>query len=159
MPSFMTYLGIEGAGDAYIEDVVNEVKPNSKNDKLANIMTDDIEEKDTAIQMLIFFVEVLGLAASTTFSKSATSVNSSNLGRRRRPARACEELYRGEPAQRGPDALAREAALEQHHLGDGIVDRERLPCVPGLGHLGDIKEIVAEAGPGLLQPLMQNPSS
>jgi hypothetical protein len=66
MPSILTMaslkpsMGIEGAGDANIEDVINEVKPDTKGDKKANIMTDEIEEKDTAIQMLIVFVEELG---------------------------------------------------------------------------------------------------
>jgi hypothetical protein len=60
MASLKPSMGIEGSGDANIEDVLNEVKPDGKGDKKANIMTDEIEEKDTAIQMLIVFVEELG---------------------------------------------------------------------------------------------------
>ena len=60
MASLKPSMGIDNVGDANIEDVLNEVKPDSKGDKKANIMTDEIEEKDTAIQMLIVFVEELG---------------------------------------------------------------------------------------------------
>ena len=55
MPSILTMaslkpsMGVSGVGDANIEDVLSEVKPESKGDKKANIMTDEIEEKDTAI--------------------------------------------------------------------------------------------------------------
>jgi len=62
MASLKPSMGIEGGADANIEDVLNEVKPETKGgDKKANIMTDEIEEKDTAIQMLIVFVEELGM--------------------------------------------------------------------------------------------------
>lgn len=54
---------IEGQAGSYdIEGVLKEVgtTTDGKNDKKLNIMTDEIEEKDSAIQMLIVFIEQLG---------------------------------------------------------------------------------------------------
>jgi len=51
---------IEGQAGSYdIEGVLKEVgtTTDGKNDKKLNIMTDEIEEKDSAIQMLIVFIE------------------------------------------------------------------------------------------------------
>lgn len=50
-------VGSEGA-TAELTDVLNEIKPDDG--KKLNLMNDDIEEKDSAIQMLIVFVEELG---------------------------------------------------------------------------------------------------
>ena len=41
-------MGVEGAGVAELTDVLNEINPEG-NEKKTNIMTDEIEEKDTAI--------------------------------------------------------------------------------------------------------------
>jgi hypothetical protein len=43
-------------------DVLNEVKPASQKEKMTsmNINTDEIEEKDVAIQMLSVFIDELG---------------------------------------------------------------------------------------------------
>lgn len=61
LASLKPSMGIEGQGGADIEDVLNEIKPDAKGgDKKANLITDEIEEKDTAIQMLIVFIEELG---------------------------------------------------------------------------------------------------
>ena len=43
-----------------LTDVLNEVKPDDKADKKASIVTDEIEEKETAIQMLSVFIDELG---------------------------------------------------------------------------------------------------
>lgn len=56
-------MGIQGSdkvGD--IADVLSEIKPNQVGDKEKhiNINTDEIEEKDVAIQMLAVFVDELG---------------------------------------------------------------------------------------------------
>lgn len=60
MASLKPKMGIEGAGESDIEHVLSEIKPEGKDgEKKASIMTDAIEEKDTAIQMLIVFVEEL----------------------------------------------------------------------------------------------------
>jgi archaellum component FlaC len=53
-------MGVEGQGDADIGDVLKEVKADDGKEKKATIMTDEIEEKDSAIQMLVVFVEELG---------------------------------------------------------------------------------------------------
>jgi len=51
---------IEGQDGSYdIENVLKEVGTSTegKSDKKLNVMTDEIEEKDSAIQMLIVFIE------------------------------------------------------------------------------------------------------
>lgn len=51
--------GVEGTGE--IDDVLADLKPEGTDDKKKqNIVTDEIEEKDSAIQMLIVFIEELG---------------------------------------------------------------------------------------------------
>lgn len=60
MATLKPSMGIEGQGSADISDVLHEVKPESGKDKKSNIVTDEIEEKDTAIQMLVVFIEELG---------------------------------------------------------------------------------------------------
>ena len=60
MASLKPDMGIEGQTGA-IDDVINEITPEEAGGKKhQNIMNDDIEEKDSAIQMLIVFVEELG---------------------------------------------------------------------------------------------------
>ena len=58
-----------GAGDVEgeIDDVLNELKADDDKKVKINLNTDEIEDKDTAIQMLCVFIEELG----TGFSKYA----------------------------------------------------------------------------------------
>lgn len=53
-------MGVEGKGAADISEVLQEVQQEDGKDKKMNIMNDEIEEKDQAIQMLVVFVEELG---------------------------------------------------------------------------------------------------
>lgn len=64
-------MGIEGTGAAELTDVLNEIKPEGQGEKKTNVMTDEIDEKDTAIQMLIVFLEELGTACFPFFSQLA----------------------------------------------------------------------------------------
>ena len=61
MATLKPQIGLQGAGaeSADIADVLKEMGPEG-NEKKANIMTDEIEEKDSAIQMLTVFIEELG---------------------------------------------------------------------------------------------------
>lgn len=54
-------MGVSGQ-DALFElsDVLNEVKPTDEKDKKTGIVTDELEEKETAIQMLSVFIDELG---------------------------------------------------------------------------------------------------
>lgn len=45
-----------------MSDVLNEIRPEEANEKKTNIVTDEIEEKDVAIQMLAVFIDELGFA-------------------------------------------------------------------------------------------------
>ena len=53
----------EDAGE--IDDVLSELKPDEDKKKVkVNLNTDEIEDKDTAIQMLSVFIEELGVGFS-----------------------------------------------------------------------------------------------
>ncbi len=54
----MSISGSEHTGD--ISDVLKEVKPDTDKTARININTDEIEEKDVAIQMLAVFIDELG---------------------------------------------------------------------------------------------------
>jgi hypothetical protein len=54
-------MGISGQ-EAFndLSDLLNEIRPDDAKDKATNIVTDEIEEKDVAIQMLAVFIDELG---------------------------------------------------------------------------------------------------
>lgn len=61
MATLKAEMGISGeSAAAELTDVLDEIKPDGGQGKRTNIMNDDIEEKDSAIQMLIVFIEELG---------------------------------------------------------------------------------------------------
>ena len=63
MATLKAEMGIAGMNNdqaAELTDVLDEIKPDGGQGKKTNIMNDDIEEKDSAIQMLIVFIEELG---------------------------------------------------------------------------------------------------
>lgn len=157
MASLKPSMGIEGAGDANIEDVLNEVKPDSKGERRANIMTDEIEEKDTAIQMLIVFVEELGagcvdyipqisqiLLGLTEFSASE-NIRNSAAGALPALVKCFKEANPHNVAQM--HELAKQYSNNIIQAMESETETDCLVC-----QAQAIKEIVEEAGPGLLQP-------
>jgi len=55
-------MGISGQEAlADLSDVLNEIRPEESAEKKINIVTDEIEEKDVAIQMLAVFIDELGV--------------------------------------------------------------------------------------------------
>lgn len=61
MATLNPQMGVQGQ-DAFhaLSDVLNEIKPVDDIDKKQNIVTDEIEEKEVAIQMLSVFIDELG---------------------------------------------------------------------------------------------------
>ena len=54
-------MGISGQESiASLTDVLNEIRPEEDGEKKLNVVTDEIEEKDVAIQMLSVFIDELG---------------------------------------------------------------------------------------------------
>jgi hypothetical protein len=45
-----------------LSDVLNEIRPEGEGEKKTSIVTDEIEEKEVAIQMLSVFIDELGVA-------------------------------------------------------------------------------------------------
>ena len=55
-------MGIQGQLSGDLNDVLKEVGGADGASKKINLMNDDIEEKDSAIQMLVVFIDELGPA-------------------------------------------------------------------------------------------------
>jgi hypothetical protein len=60
MATLKPSMGVEGQGEAGLNDVLQELGSGEEGAKKSNVMTDEIEEKDSALQMLIVFIEELG---------------------------------------------------------------------------------------------------
>ena len=55
-------MGVSGMDEfANLTDVLKEVKTDGTGEKGVNIVTDEIEEKDVAIQMLAVFIDEVGV--------------------------------------------------------------------------------------------------
>ena len=73
-------MGIAGTeGLAALTDLLSEIKPEQKkkggdgeDDSHTNVMTDEIDEKDVAIQMLAVFIDTLGAAYIEWVDQTAT---------------------------------------------------------------------------------------
>ena len=156
MASLKPEMGIEGKGAAELSDVLNEMK--TENDgKKVNIVTDEIEEKDTAIQMLIVFIEELGpgcaqyvdqvsqiLLGLTQFYASDNIRNSS--------AGALPSLIKcAKEANPSNIQLIHEMAKTySNNLIEAMESETETDCL--ICQAQAIKEIIEEAGDNLLQP-------
>merc|ERR1711957_935919 len=71
MATLKPQIGVAGAESADIADVLKEMGP-AEDGKKTNIMTTEIEEKDSAIQMLTVFIEELGGAFAQYIEQVST---------------------------------------------------------------------------------------
>jgi len=63
MATLNPQMGVSGQDELHaLSDVLNEIKPADNSEKKTNIVTDEIEEKEVAIQMLSVFIDELGAA-------------------------------------------------------------------------------------------------
>ena len=147
----MEVAGTEGKGD--LGDVLADIQGDDK--KKANVITDEVEEKDSAIQMLIVFIEELGagfaqyaeqvseiLLAHTQYYASETIRQScagalSSLMKCAKDAGATNDVVHTMAKKYSNNLLE---AMEVETENDTMIS-----MVQG------IKEILEEAGPGLLQ--------
>lgn len=61
MATLNPQMGVSGQDSLHaLSDVLNEIKPAENAEKKTNIVTDEIEEKEVAIQMLSVFIDELG---------------------------------------------------------------------------------------------------
>jgi len=156
MASLKPEMGIEGSGAAELEDVMNEIKPDASGDKKMNIMTDEIEEKDTAIQMLIVFVDELGsgcfeyiepisqiLLGLTQFASSDNIRNSA--------AQALPSLIKcaKEAQPNNTQMIHTMAKMYCNNIIDAMESETETDCL--IVQAQAIKEIVEESGNNLLQ--------
>ena len=63
MATLQPQMGVSGSDAlANLSDVMNEIKPDQGGAQKTSVVTDETEEKDTAIQMLSVFIDELGEA-------------------------------------------------------------------------------------------------
>lgn len=156
MASLKVSMGIEGRTEAEITDVLNEIRPDDQGEKKANIMTDEIEEKDSAVQMLTVFMEELG-AGYAKFAEPSIEILlgltqfdvSDNI--RINSAGALPHLIRVGKAA-APDNVAALHDLAKkfcNNIIDAMETETETECL--IAQAGAIKDIMEEAGNNLLQ--------
>lgn len=157
MATLKAKMGIEGQGDADIGDVLQEVKPDEGKEKKATIVTDEIEEKDSAIQMLVVFIEELGAG----FAAYIDQVSEIILGLtqyyasddiRTTCAGALSSLIKCYKAAY-PDQTAKIAEMAKaysNNLIDAMEGETETEVL--IGQAQGVKEIIDEAGNYILQP-------
>lgn len=154
MASLKADINVGGETGA-IDDVLNEITPETDGKKHQNIMNDDIEEKDSAIQMLIVFVEELGggcgqfieqiseiLLNLTQFSASDNIRNSA--------AGALPALIKCAKAA-FPDKVAEMQIMAKkysNNIIDAMESETETDCL--ICQAQALKEIIEEAGDNLL---------
>lgn len=149
-------MGIQGKEDGDIGDVLKEVRPEGQTDKKVNIMTDEIEEKDSAIQMLIVFIEELGAG----FAQYIEQVSEILLGLtqyyasdniRMQSAGALPSLIKcAKEAQPGHMSGVHDMAKAySNNILDAMESETETECL--IAQCQAIKDIIDEAGEGLLQ--------
>jgi hypothetical protein len=63
MATLNPQMGVAGQDALHsLSDVLNEIRPEGDGEKKTSIVTDEIEEKEVAIQMLSVFIDELGVA-------------------------------------------------------------------------------------------------
>ena len=157
MASLKPEMGIEGKGAADLADVMNEIKPDGSDSKKVNIMTDEIEEKDTAIQMLIVFIEELGAGCAQYIEQVSTILlgltqfyASDNI--RNSSAGALPSLIKC-AKEAAPDNVAQiheMAKAYSNNLIEAMEGETETDCL--ICQAQAIKEIIEESGENLLQP-------
>jgi hypothetical protein len=157
MATLKPEMGIEGQGAAELTDVLHEIKPEGSGEKKQNIVTDEIEEKDSAIQMLIVFVEELGSGfkdyieqVSEIFLGLTQFYASDNI--RTSCAGALSSLIKcaKEAHPDNVEALHIMAKLYSNNLIEAMDGETENECL--IAQAQAIKEIVEEAGHNLLKP-------
>lgn len=148
-------MGIEGAGAADLTDVMEEIRP--EGEKKVSIMTDEIEEKDTAIQMLIVFVEELGAGCFEYLEQINTIIlgltqfaSSENI--RTSAAGALPSLLKcAKEAQPQNIHLIHELAKQySNNIIEAMDSETETECL--IAQAEALKDILEEAGQNLLQP-------
>jgi len=155
MASLKPEMGIEGK-TAELTDVLNEIKPEGDGKRL-NIMNDEIEEKDSAIQMLIVFIEELGagcaqyieqisgiLLGLTQFSAS-DNIRNSAAGALPSLIKCAKEAYPENTA-----SIHEMAKQFSNNILDAMDTETETDCL--ICQAQALKEIIEEAGDNLLQP-------
>lgn len=157
MASLKPSMGIEGQGEAGLSDVLQELGSGEEGGKKANIVTDEIEEKDSALQMLIVFIEELGGGFAKYIDQVSTILlgltqfyGSENI--RNTSAAALPSLLKcaKEAAPNNIPLIHDMAKKYSNNIIDAMETETESDCL--IAQAQAIKEILEEAGPNLLQP-------
>lgn len=164
MPSILSMallkpsMGVEGVGEGEIEDILNEIRPtDDKTSKKINLNTDELEDKDTALRMIVVFVEELGVG----FAKYLDQASEILLSMTKYSASATIRTS----AVAGLPCLVKTAKEAQPGHISGLHDMAKAFCNNILEAMDmetetecltaqteAIKEIMGEAGNNMLQP-------
>jgi hypothetical protein len=156
MATLKPQIGVAGAESADIADVLKEMGP-AEDGKKTNIMTTEIEEKDSAIQMLTVFIEELGGAFAQYIEQVSTILlgltqffASENI--RNSTAAALPALIKcaKEAAPGDINAIHTMAKAYSNNLIEAMETETETDCL--IAQAQALKEIVEEAGNNLLQP-------
>lgn len=174
MATLKPQIGVIGQESADISDVLKEMGDNQE--KKTNIMTDEIEEKDSAIQMLTVFIEELGggfaqyidqvseillgltkFFASENIRNSAAGALPALIKCAKEPlythASMLLEKYGLKDVEAAPDNIAvihEMAKKYSNNLIEAMEEETETDCL--IAQAQALKEIVEEAGNNLLQP-------
>jgi archaellum component FlaC len=150
-------MGIADQGDGDIEDVLSEIKTTGADgEKKANLVTDEIEEKDTAIQMITVFLEELGGECSPYLDQIAQILLaniefSASEQIRISAASALPACIQCAKAANAPiENIHTMAKQYSNNIIEAMESETETDCL--VEQAKAIKEIVEEAGENLLQP-------
>jgi len=157
MATLKPSMGVEGKGEAGLSDVLQELGTGEDGDKKANVMTDEIEEKDSALQMLIVFIEELGGGFAKYIDQVSTILlgltqfyGSDNI--RNTSAGALPSLLKcaKEAAPNNIAVIHEMAKKYSNNIIDAMETETETDCL--IAQAQAVKEILEEAGANLLQP-------
>ena len=148
-------MGVSGTeAVANLTDVLREVKADASGDKAINIVTDEIEEKDVAIQMLAVFIDEVGVGCYDFIDPMSNIILSmtsftANDSIRASCASALPGLIKAQKAKTGitPELHARAKAFNENLYKAMTTEIETDTLI---SQVQAFKEIIDECGPGLM---------
>jgi len=156
MATLNPQMGVAGQADIHaLSDVLNEIKPENADNKKTSIVTDEIEEKEVAIQMLSVFIDELGdsffefVQQTQTVMLSLTNF-ANNDSIRTTCVSALPGLLKAVKSKHGTvDDQIRGLARDYNaNIYKAMKEETETECL--CSQVSAMKEILLETGPGFL---------
>lgn len=156
MATLQPQMGVSGQEAlANLSDVMNEIKPEDGTGKKTSVVTDETEEKETAIQMLSVFIDELGEAffdyvqqtskvlLSLTNYSASDSIRTTSVS-------ALPGLIKCIKAKQGGQATQELFQVAREYYQNVVASMKEETETDALcSQVSALKEIIAECGPGL----------